>query len=86
MLELDTDSNEGIMGMSSYSYNKSGATHSLEASTTAGRSWGPHGDHTPDDGWTLRKSPNEKLRLCFLSGNQTVGKRILRFHWEPCVE
>ena len=77
MLELDPSSEEAISSLNGYSSNSNGWTRSLEASTTAGRSWGPHGDHIPNDGIrSLRKSPNAKLR--FLSGDQTANNYILR--------
>ena len=76
MLELEPSSGEAISSLNGYSWDNNGFTGSLEASTTAGRSWGPHGDHSPYDGYSLRKSPNAKLR--FLSGDQTGGKWILR--------
>ena len=75
MLELDPSSEEAISSLNGYSWDDDGHTWSLEASTTAGRSW-VHGDHTPLNGLSLRKSPNAKLR--FLSGDQTGDNYILR--------
>ena len=77
-LELNTRINEGISQMSGCSFDANGRTLSLEASTTTGRSWGPHGDHTPDDGSSLRNSPDANLRLRFISGDQTDLNWILR--------
>ena len=80
MLELDASSEEAISGITGYSVS-SAITGSLGASTTAGRSWGPHGDHRPVDGKSLRNSPDANLRLRFLSGDQTEDNYILR--WLP---
>merc|ERR1712192_48655 len=79
MLELEPSSGEAISSLNGYSEDSNGWTRSLEASTTAGRSWGPHGDHISS--YSLHKSPNAKLH--FLSGDQTRDNWILRFHWEP---
>ena len=79
MFELDNTKEEAVTAVSGYSYDYHGETQSLEASTTAGRNWGPHGYHTPDDGRSsLRNSPNANLRLRFLSGDQTKNNWILR--------
>ena len=78
MLELDTGSNEEITEVSGYSGDSSGWTTSLASTTTAGRNWGPHGDHTPDSGASLRKSPSTALKLRFISGDQTADNYILR--------
>lgn len=73
MLELEHSSEEAISSVSGYSVDSLGFTHSLSASTTAGRSWGPHGGYN-----SLRNSPGGNLRLRFLSGDQTGGNLILR--------
>ena len=78
MLELDASSEESISGITGYSRDYTGRTRSLGASTKAGRSWGPHGDHRT---WSLRNSPDANLRLRFLSGDQTEDNIILR--WLP---
>ena len=49
MLKLDASSKEAISGITGYSDDDMGLTLSLGAFTTAGRNWGPHGDHNPDD-------------------------------------
>ena len=79
MIELG--SNEGINWLSGYSVDHNGSTNSLEATTTTGRTWGPHGDHIPDDVFsTLRSSPDaDNLTLRFISGDETSGKYILRW-------
>ena len=91
MLELDASSEEAISGITGYSVS-SAITGSLGASTTAGRSWGPHGHMDTDttnemnDGtWEIpnnvgnvRNSPDAKLRLRFLSGVQTHLNYTLR--------
>ena len=79
MLELDTTKEEAVTAVSGYSFDNDGDTYSLLATTTAGRSWGPHGEHKPYEGFTsLRNSPGGKLRLRFLSGDQTEDNLILR--------
>ena len=81
MLELDALNKEGIRSFAGFCYDDNGHTLSLEASTTAGRSWGPHGDHTAYASTSfrsLRNSPDAKLRLRFISGDQTEFKWILR--------
>ena len=79
MLELEPSSEEAISSVSGYSNDSTGLTFSLLATTTAGRSWGPHGFHTPDEGTrSLRNSPGGKLRLRFLSGDQTRYNFIIR--------
>ena len=54
MLELEPSSEEAISSVSGYSTYSRGSTLSLLATTTAGRSWGPHGGHTPES-WTQLK-------------------------------
>ena len=79
MLELDTGSNEEITEVSGYSNDANGWTDSFASTTTAGRSWGPHGDHKLYEGYqSLRNSPGGKLRLRFLSGDQTHANWIFR--------
>ena len=78
MLELRSD--EGISRLSGCSNDTTGDTHSLEATTTTGRTWGPHGDHKPDATTSLRSSPDaDNLTLRFISGDQTTNKKILRW-------
>ena len=82
-LELDTSSGEAVRGVSGVSDEDYGHTRSLKASTTAGRSWGPHGDHTPSNfrshgDKSLRNSSDAKLRLRFLSGDKTEDNWVLR--------
>ena len=78
MIELG--SNEGINRLSGYSWDNTGDTFSLKATTTTGRTWGPHGSHTPDDIASLRSSPDaDNLTLRFISGDQTTNKNILRW-------
>ena len=78
MFELDTTNEEAVTGVSGNSDDNDGWTFSLEASTTAGRRWGPHGDHTPGGNRSLRKSADAKLRLRFIFGDQTFDIWILR--------
>ena len=80
-LELNVD--EEITKINGYSYgDTSGYTCSLQAETSAGRSWGPHGERSPyDDGRSLRSAPTagNGLRLNHISGDQTKDKIILRW-------
>ena len=55
MIELG--SNEGTNRLSGCSEVHNGSTSSLKATTTTERTWGPHGDHNPDDLNTLLASP-----------------------------
>jgi len=86
MIELG--SNEGINRLSGCTRDNTGDTSSLVATTTTGRTWGPHGDHrhgshAPVGTFSLRSSPDaDNLTLRFISGDQTTNKIILRFHWE----
>ena len=80
---LQLSAKEEIVAISGYSWDREGDTRSLQAESSAGRSWGPHGNHTPYGGISsLRSSPDAPtngLRLNHLSGDQTVGKYILRW-------
>ena len=79
---LQLSAKEDIVAIAGYSWDRSGSTISLQAKSSAGRSWGPHGDHRPGDGDSLRSSPDAPtngLRLNHLSGDQTVNKYILRW-------
>ena len=78
MLEIDTASEEAFSSVSAYPWD-SGTTFTLEASTTAGRSWRTFIlERNPDQIRIVRKTPNAKLRLRFLSGDQTDLNEILR--------
>ena len=79
---LELSGKEDIVAISGYSDDSGGATFSLQAASSAGRSWGPHGDHTPYVGTSLRSSPDAPtngLRLNHLSGYLTRYKFILRW-------
>ena len=79
---LELSGKEEIVAISGYSLDREGDTSSLQAASSAGRSWGPHGNHTPFDGYSLRSSPDAPsngLRLNHLSGDQTRRKFILRW-------
>ena len=78
MIELR--SNEGINRLSGCSGDNDGCTRSLKATTTTGRTWGPHGIHRPGGVFSLRSSPDaDNLTLRFISGDQTTNKYILRW-------
>ena len=80
---LPLNQNEDIVAISGYSDYSHGSTASLQAETSAGRSWGPHGDHKPYEAHkpyrSLRSSPatSNGLRLNHISGDQ--NKYILRW-------
>ena len=75
---LDLATGEDITSISGYSDDDNGLTRSLQAETSAGRQWGPFGDHRDR---SLRSSPptSSRLKLHHLSGDQTVGNKILRW-------
>ena len=79
MLELDSESNEEIIEVSGCSEDSTGWTDSLASTTTARRTWGPFGDHTPGIITSLRETPKADLRLRFISGDQTHSNWILRW-------
>ena len=79
---LPLETKEDIVAISGYSEDRYGLTGSLQAESSAGRSWGPFGDHKPDARCSLRSSPSAPrngLRLKHISGDQTVNKYILRW-------
>ena len=79
ILELASD--EEITSISGFTWNSDGRTFSLQAETSAGRSWGPHGNHRPYVGNSLRSSINRgMLRLNHISGTKlgNQSKYILR--------
>ena len=78
--ELETTNEEAISSLNGYSNDGIGSVLSLSASTTAGRTWGPHGTHEDTSGFSLRDSPNAKLKLRFISGDETERKWILRYN------
>ena len=67
---LELASGEEINSIAGFSDNRDFVTHSLQAETSTGRSWGPHGDVSARDGTSLRSSPttNTGLRLHHISG------------------
>ena len=83
MIELG--SNEGINRLSGYSNDNYGMTYSLKATTTTGRTWGPHGDHKPDNRTRFHlKIPKEMrtnslTRLRSLRSSPDADNLILRF-------
>ena len=93
-------SGEEITSISGYSEDIKGWTRFLQAETSLGRSWGPHGEHKPDDGYSLKSSPATNhgiLRLNHISGDQTEYKYLLRwlynemktlnvYSWEGCKQ
>ena len=78
---LDLSMGEDIAFISGYSGDDNGYTFSLQAETSSGRKWGPFGNDRNASGISLRSSPptSSGLRLHHLSGDQSVGNRILRW-------
>ena len=76
---------ESITSIDGVSTDGSGFTYSLLAETSQGKTWGPHGDHKPGSGYSLRPSPRGNIKLAFISGDETRGKRILRGKFLPCI-
>ena len=79
---LQLEEHQDIVAISGFSIDRDGDTRSLQAESSAGRSWGPHGWHRPLDSNSLRSSPDAPsngLRLNHLSGDQTKDKYILRW-------
>ena len=76
---LEVEFNEEIASIAGYSWDNIGDTESLQAETSAGRSWGPHGEHKSESWNSLRPSPatSNGLRLNHISGDQ--NKYILRW-------
>ena len=76
---LELDSNEYFVAISGYSVDGTGTTYSLQAETSAGRIWGPHGDNFSTGVKSLRSSPHAPSNgLRWISGDQTYPKFILR--------
>ena len=79
---LDLATGEDITSISGYSDDDNGLTRSLQAETSAGRQWGPFGDHSAGyGGKRLCSSPptSSGLRLHHLSGDQNYASMILRW-------
>ena len=78
-LELAT--REDITSISGCSWDDNGFALSLQAETSAGRQWGPFGNHNDASVISLRSSSptSSGLRLHHLSGDQTMDNRILRW-------
>ena len=79
---LELSSNEHVAKIAGYSWDVDGDTCTLQAKTSAGRSWGPYGSHSPAGGrGSLRSSPatSKGLRLNHTSGDQTKNNMILRW-------
>ena len=79
---FELSAKEEIVAISGYSVDMYGDTGSLQAESSAGQSWGPHGAHTPTATRSLRSlpdAPTNGLRLNHLSGDQTEDKYILRW-------
>ena len=84
---LDLRATESITSINGCSINYNGATISLLAETTTGTSWGPVGDHQPDNNRSLRPSPRGKIKLAFISGreDETYGNYCVRCQPSPII-
>ena len=71
---LELASGEEITSISGFTFNSDGNTDSLQAETSAGRSWGSHGNHKTYNAVSLRSSPatSHGLRLNYISGNKGI--------------
>ena len=82
-LDLGLDANRKITSVTGNSRNDIGSTWMLQAQLSDS-TWGPHGDSRVEDGFSERPSPSSaQLVLSHLSGDETEGAWILRFHWRP---
>ena len=82
---LDLRATESITSINGYSSDGSGWTFSLQAETTTGTSWGPVGDHQPDDIDSLRPSPRGKIKLAFISGREEHNNYFVRCQLPPII-
>ena len=82
---MELSESESITSIEGVSRDADGWTWSLLAETSQGKTWGPHGDHKPGSGYSLRPSPRGNIKLAFISGDETRGKRILRGKFLPCI-
>ena len=81
-LDLGLDANLKITSLTGHSSNETGDTHMLQAKLSNGANWGPHGNEMPSEETSARPSPySPPLVLSHLSGDETSGARIIRFHW-----
>ena len=81
-LLLNSNVNEEITAISGYSFDRFGDTCSLQVESSAGRSWGPHGNHRSYDETSFRSSTDASsngLKLIHISGDHTDTKYILRY-------
>ena len=78
---LDLGTREDITSISGCSWDDNGFALSLQAQTSAGRQWGPFGNHSGASGISLRSSPptSSGLRLHHLSGDQSEDNPIIRW-------
>ena len=78
---MELSESESITSIEGVSRDADGWTWSLLAETSQGKTWGPHGNHDPDDpgsGFSFRPSPKGNIKLAFISGEDTSGKFIIR--------
>ena len=85
-LDLDLDANQKITSVTGNCDNETGTTWMLQAKMSDGSTWewGPFGDTKLNSDRSERPSPSSPpLVLSHLSGDETDGALILRFHWRP---
>ena len=84
-LDLGLDANLKITSLTGFSDSNIGETcWILQAKLSNGATWGPHGPSELYESESERPSPSSPpLVLSHLSGDESYGARIIRFHWRP---
>ena len=83
-LDLGLDANRKITSVTGISDNEYGSTFMLQAQVSDGSTSGPHGPSQLNAERSERPSPaSTPLVLSHLSGDETEGAWIIRFHWRP---
>ena len=82
---LDLRATESITSINGCSRDIDGDTYSLQAETTTGTSWGPVGNHQPNDRRSLRPSPRGKIKLAFISGREESDNYCVRCQLPPII-
>ena len=75
---MELSESESITSIDGVSTDDGGRTLSLLAETSQGKTWGPHGEHKPGPGESLRPSPRGNIKLAFISGDETEDRYIIR--------
>ena len=83
---LELEGSDTVTAATGYTEDGSGWMRSLKLHTTRS-TFGPHGDHRPYSGSSLRPSPSVPgIRLTHLSGCETEYQWELCFHWAGPAE